>query len=113
DIKMGLIRHYLRVFIRSNFRPIPVGTAKRGELTSSLVYFTIAWTVFGMTLYYFKKTYKPNSSESHGFIAFTPYETMKKFGSENENTLVRIKGFTVQKEVLTLDEVEQKLEKRN
>ncbi|PRD23928.1 UNVERIFIED_CONTAM: hypothetical protein NCL1_45070 [Trichonephila clavipes] len=74
DIKMRYIRHYIRAFFRSNFRPIPVGTAKRGELTTSLIYFTLAWTVLGMTLYYLKENYKPsdyNSFESHGFTAFT------------------------------------------
>ncbi|GFY71595.1 uncharacterized protein TNIN_339731 [Trichonephila inaurata madagascariensis] len=71
---MRYIRHYIRVFFRSNFRPIPVETAKKGELITSLIYFTLAWTVLGMTLCYLKKNYKPsnyNSYESHGFTAFT------------------------------------------
>ncbi|GFY41908.1 uncharacterized protein TNIN_140051 [Trichonephila inaurata madagascariensis] len=113
---MRFIRHYIRAFFRSNFRPIPVETAKKGELTTSLIYFTLAWTVLGMTLYYLKNNYEPsnyNSYESHGFTAFTPYEIMLSKGSNKENTLYRIKGFTVEKEVLTHDELKEKLGQKN
>ncbi|GFT12669.1 hypothetical protein NPIL_35171 [Nephila pilipes] len=105
-IKMGLIRHYLRVFFRTHFQPIPEKTAKRGELYSSLTYFALAWTVFGFSVYYFIQKY---DSKKSNFAAFSPYESMKKFGSEKESTLISIKGFKVEKEVLSIEEVEEKI----
>ncbi|CAL1300989.1 unnamed protein product [Larinioides sclopetarius] len=105
---MGLFRHYMRIFFRTHFQPIPHHTAKRWEVNSSLLYFVIAWTTFGFALYHFRNN--PNKDSPYaGGIAITPYEAMRKFGkSDTESTLIRVKGFNVEKEVLSLDEIQDK-----
>ncbi|KAF8786495.1 uncharacterized protein LOC129972168 [Argiope bruennichi] len=107
---MGLFRHYARVFFRTHFRPIPHPVAKRWEMNSSLLYFVFAWTAFGWSLYYFKNNTNKDSPYASG-IAITPYQSMRKFGAaDSENTLIRIKGLNVEREVLSLDEVFEKCE---
>lgn len=44
---MGLIRHYLRVFFRSHFKPINARTASKWEFNSSMLYLLTSCIVFG------------------------------------------------------------------
>ncbi|GIX99417.1 hypothetical protein CEXT_549191 [Caerostris extrusa] len=108
--QMGLIRHYLRVFFRTHFKPISPEIAKKWEINSAVLYFLFAWTACGLSIYYVKNNvYNKDSVYSSG-VAFTPYGSMKKFAQFNtDTTFIHIKGFNhVETEVLSLDEIHQK-----
>ncbi|KAG8186918.1 hypothetical protein JTE90_000391 [Oedothorax gibbosus] len=91
---MGLIHHYLRLFFRSTFAPIDQRRARRWTNVTSGVYFVSAWTAFGVAMYYcFNVKSEPDDSPYAGGKMYTAYDSIRKFGSEDKNTIFRIKGW--------------------
>ncbi|KFM80023.1 hypothetical protein X975_07374, partial [Stegodyphus mimosarum] len=105
---MGLIRHYLRVFFRSHFKPMDVGYAKRGVKISKVIYFLSAWSLFIYTIYIYSRKYDAikDSPYAHGQI-ITAYDLVKKHGSSSKGSVIYHIGMKgIEKEVVSLEDLE-------